>query len=476
MEKVNVGQLAHWTKGTIVRGTAHTDIRSISTDTRTLKSGSFFVPLAGEHFDGHTFILDAIARGARGAFCSEDQLTAVLDLLAEHGIDPSFAVIRVADTLTALQDVARGYRAMFEMPVIGVTGSNGKTTTKEMIAAMLSTQVPVAWTQHNLNNQIGVPLTLFDMESHLGAIVVEMGTNAPGEIEVLASIACPTVGVVTNVGPVHLEGLGDVEEVAKEKSELIRALPDLGVAVINADDPRVKSMARATRARVVTFGFQPDAHVRAESVETRGLDGTRFVIHSGDLRFPVVVRLAGRHQISNALAAAAAVLAMGFPKEAVQEGLLALKPTPMRMQVRQLKHDIVLIDDAYNASPLSMEAAIETLADISTRRRVAILGGMLELGQESKALHERVGASVEAKEIEFLVAIGPEGRWIMEGALAAGMPSDRVQYYRDVDEAADQVPSVVQPGDVILLKASRGYRLERVGQRLEKYLETLARS
>lgn len=468
MASIDLAQIVAWTRGRLVQGSLDTQVDGVSTDSREMNPGACFVPLVGERFDGHQFVVRACEEGARAVLTATSRWPSVKERLQSAGFTERPAVVAVDDTLAALQAMARGYRLTFDVPVIAVTGSNGKTTTKEMIASILGTQYPVCATAANLNNHIGVPLTTLSLERSHRALIVEMGMNSPGEIALLASIAAPHVGVVTNVGPVHLERLIAIDRVAEEKGRLIEALPGDGVAVLNADDGRVRAMAARTKARAILFGHSDDAAVKAERVESRGLDGTRFLLTYADERVPVTLKLPGRHQVMNALAAAAVALTLDLPVSAVQEGLLRLRATPMRMEVKRLANGVTLVDDAYNASPLSMKVALQALAEATATRRIAVLGGMRELGGEAERLHREVGAAAAGHGVDLLIVVGDEGRWIADGAVAAGLSASRVAHFPDVASAAHELPGRLQSGDVVLVKASRGVRLEGVTGALER--------
>lgn len=459
MEAVTIDQLVTWSRGRLLQKGGRHDVTSLSTDTRTLLPGACFIALVGDRFDGHDFIDEAVAHGAAAVVTRADKT---------RPLPQGVASIAVDDTLLALGRIARGYRLQFPVPVVGVTGSNGKTTTKEMIARVLSTVGPVVATASNQNNEIGVPLTLLGIEKEHRAAVVEMGMRAVGEIAYLAEVARPTIGVVTNVGPTHVEFLGSIEGVAKAKGELIEALPSDGYAVLNTDDPHVRAMANRTKAKVITFGLGEEAEIRGERVEYRGLDGTRFILNRAGERVPIILKLPGRHQVMNALAAAAVAHALGLDSKAVQEGLIDVR-IEMRMSVMKLGLGVVLIDDAYNASPLSVRSALLSLADVQGGRRIAVLGGMLELGEYAKEAHLEVGRLAASIGVDRLIAVGTEARWIVEGALAAGLEQEKIAHFPDAKAAAASVESWATPQDVILVKGSRGFRLEQVSAAVQTH-------
>ncbi len=458
MEPVTVDQLLSWTGGSLAQPGAHPFVTSISTDSRTLAPGACFVPLAGQRFDGHQFIDEAVMKGAACIVASKDRGVAV---------SQDVGLILVDDTLDALWRIASGYRQLFTLPVVAITGSNGKTTTKEMVAEILSAMGPVIATEKNYNNEIGVPLTLLRIESRHRAAVVEMGMRKRGEIAQLARIAVPTIGVVTNVGPVHVEFLGSLEGVAGAKGELVEALDQDGYAVLNADDPYVLKMAARTRAQVVTFGLGADAVVRGERVEHRGLEGSRFILRWDGERVPIILKLPGRHQVINALAAAAVARCLGLDARAVQQGLIDVR-TEMRMSLYRLGEGVILIDDAYNASPASVRSALLSLSDVKAKRRVAVLGGMLELGHLAEEAHKEVGELAARVGVDCLVAVGSEARWILDGALAAGLTPERMVHFSDASQAAAAVAQWSRAEDVILVKGSRGFRLEQVSMALKE--------
>ncbi len=456
MEPVRFAQVIAWTGGVLLRGEEDLLLTSVSTDSRTLVEGACFIPLIGARFDGHDFLEEAARKGARSALIEEGRAWSHLPL----------AVAAVADTTRALTDLARGYRMQFDVPVVAVTGSNGKTTTKEMIAAILRRSRPVLATEKNYNNEIGLSHTLLRMERAHRAVVVEMGMRGQGQIALLASIARPTVGVVTNVGPVHLEQLGSVDAVAEAKAELVEALEPDGWAVLNADDPRVAAMAAKTVARVITFGLSDSAQVRAEDVRLDRQGRARFLLRSSEGAVRVELRVPGRHSVMNALAAAAAALALGAGLEDVASGLAEAEGGEMRMEMVRLGAGIRLLNDAYNASPLSMRAALDTLAALEAERKVAVLGDMLELGKFSAEAHREAGRRAAAAGVELLITVGKQARETAAGAVEAGLDQERVLGCETAEEAAEECAARVRPNDLVLLKGSRGVRLERVAEAL----------
>lgn len=421
-------------------------------DSRALSGGELFVPLPGTRADGHEFIAAALAAGAAGSLARRDRA------LAGDAAALGKPIIRVDDPLRALQALGRHCRERSGAPAVGVTGSNGKTTTKEMIAAVLGTRRRVHKNEGNLNNHIGVPLSLTRLRPEHDAIVLELGMSARGEIRDLCAMARPNVGVLTNVAEAHLEHLGSLEEIARAKSELAEALPEDGLLVVNADDVRLWALHRGRRGRTRSFALENEAaDLRPESVAVTATGGT-LVRLAGDVAFRLA--LLGRHNVRNALAALLVGDEFGVPRARAAEALAALAPAKHRLELIQARGYAVL-DDAYNANPASMKAALELLGTIETAgARRAVLGDMLELGPTSEALHEEVGRSVPAA--AWLYAAGKFAGAVERGARAAGVPSARTRRFESVSEMAAAVRADVRPGDLVLVKASRGMRLERV--------------
>lgn len=464
MQPLTVDDLARATGGELVQRGEAGPIDGVSTDSRSLQPGDLFVPIIGTRFDGHRFIGDAATKGAPAVLIARSHLGQV-------PIPKDVAVVAVDNTVAALQALAAWDRAHFAGPVVAVTGSNGKTTTKDLIAAVLAHRHSVLATAGNLNTEIGMALTLLRRTPEHEAIVVEMGMRGAGQIAALAEIARPSIGVVTNVGPVHVELLGSVEAVADAKAELVEALPADGVAVLNADDPRVRAMAKRTEAKVVTYGLTPEALVSASEVHSAGLAGVSFRLHHAGETVTVQLPLAGQHNVSNALAAAAVGIECGLTLQDVGEGLAGVQPSGLRMQVEHLDRGVTLINDAYNAAPASMEAALKTLAEVKAPRRIAVLGDMLELGAYCQEAHVEVGHVCASLDIDRLITVGPRARRIAEGAIAAGMEAEAVTSVEDAEEAAALLIGELQTGDTVLLKASRGLELERIAQALGRGLQ-----
>jgi UDP-N-acetylmuramoyl-tripeptide--D-alanyl-D-alanine ligase len=453
----SLADAARWTRGVLARGSGETVLSGVSIDTRILEPGRLFVAIRGERHDAHAFLSDALSRGATA-------------LMVERGRawpGEAGAVLEVDDTTGALGALAAGHRAGFHGPLVAITGSNGKTTTKEMCVGILGVERPCLGTRGNLNNQYGLPLTLLEREADHGAVVVELGMNHAGEIAPLAAIAQPTVGVLTNVGTAHVEHLGSREAIAREKGELLAALPETGVAVLNADDLLVLAQAPRTRARVVTYGRGPAAQVRPEKLTALGERGFAFDLVAPEGRCAVHVVGLGETLVTNALAAAAAALAAGASLESVASGLARFRPVAGRLKPVYLSRNIILINDTYNANPQSVEVALRSLAELKgSSRGLAVLGDMAELGDEAESEHRAVGRLVAELGIEFLFALGPHGRHLAQAAIEAGMDPARVHVGRDHEETSARVAEILQGNDWVLVKGSRSMRMERVVERL----------
>jgi UDP-N-acetylmuramoyl-tripeptide--D-alanyl-D-alanine ligase len=442
------------------RGAPPAELQGVSTDTRALAAGTLFVALKGERFDAHDHLAEAAARGAAGAVVAEGWL-------AGGGAPPAgLPVLAVADTLAALGAVARHHRRRFRIPVVGVTGSNGKTTTREMIAAILATRGPVLKTEGNLNNEVGVPLTLFGLDPSHASAVVEMGMNHAGEIARVAAIAEPYVGVVTMAGTAHIEHLGSREAIADAKAELYQALPESGIVVANADDALMMRRAQAARRRTVTFatGRGRRGDVVAMDV-SQGDDGLRFSLGIGNRELPVhVPGLVGEHNATNAAAAAACCVALGCTDREVQRGLAQVVPVGRRLRVERLPSGLRLVDDCYNANPDSMAAALATARALAAGGRVvAVLGDMLELGAVSDPSHRALGAEAARAGVGALATFGPASRLTAEAARAAGLETFHTE---DVDALVRWARATLKPDDLLLVKGSRGMKLERLVEAL----------
>jgi len=415
-----------------------------SIDSRTLESGDVFFAVAGPNHDGHDYVEAAFEMGATAAVVQR-----------EFSGAEGRPLFRVDDPAAALGRAANAARRSWDGRVVAVTGSNGKTTVKEATAALLGASMKVSKTAGNLNNELGLPLTLLRIGEESRAAVVEMGMNHSGEIRKLARIAEPDIGVVTNVSAAHVGHFASVDEIAAAKRELVEELGEQGVAVLNADDERVRDFARVCRGRVKTFSTDCEADVRAEQIESRGFEGSRFRI--GDSNFQT--KLVGRHNVCNLCAAVAVAEAFGIEGADLIEPLAALVPVGMRGVIRRVGGAIV-IDDCYNSNPAAAMAMLALLAESSAERRIAVLGEMRELGERSPELHRAVGQRVAELGIDRLVAVGADARFLAEGAIEAGMEAAAVDRFDDAAAAGEALREMLRPGDAALFKASRGVGLE----------------
>ena len=431
---------------------AYRPIRGGAVDSRLVEPGQLFVALSGERTDGHAFLADAVEAGAVGLVVSRD--------VADPDAFGDVTVLRVDDGLAALHAIAAAWRTRFEPLVVGVTGSIAKTSTKEAIATVLSQRLRTLKNEGNQNNEIGLPLTVLRMRPEHEAAVLEMGMYVGGEIADLARIGRPRIGVVTAVQPVHLSRIGTIEAIEKAKGELVEALPPAdegGVAVLNADDERVRRMDARTTARPLTYGFDPTADVTAEAVESAGPEGMRFQLETPAGRRDVVVPTLGRMAVHNALAAAAVGLASGLTLDEIATGLGHGWAAPHRAQLVRAG-DVTIVDDSYNASPGSVTAALELIAGLPGRR-IAVLGEMLELGDSHDAGHRAVGEAAAAT-VDRLIVVGEGAQAIAAGARAAGL--EAVTAVADRAAAMEAVLAGRRAGDVVLVKASRGIELDKL--------------
>jgi UDP-N-acetylmuramoyl-tripeptide--D-alanyl-D-alanine ligase len=442
------------------------ELSKVVIDSREACPHSLFVALRGERRDGHDFVADAFARGAVTALVerevdAECQIVDMKGLLSETFIRPPICLM-AEDSLKAFQRLAAFWRARFSPRVIGVTGSVGKTTTKEMIWSVLRKRFRTLKSWGSYNNEIGLPLTLLHLDPNHERVVLEMGTYALGEITELASVARPQVGVVTNVGPTHLERLGTIERVAQAKAELVEALPPAsegGAAVLNGDDPMVRAMANKTEAEVFCYGLDPACDLWASHIESQGLEGVRFQLHHKGERLHVKIPLLGRHSVHTALAAAAVGLVEGESWEEIIAGLWDVNEQ-LRLVAAHGIEGSTILDDTYNASPASSIAALNLLEELSGRK-IAVLGDMLELGDFEEEGHRKVGRRA-VDVVSVLITVGPRGRIIGQEALACGMAGGDVFIVEDNEQAIAHLRQIVGQGDIVLVKGSRGMKMEEI--------------
>ncbi|HMS84923.1 MAG TPA: UDP-N-acetylmuramoyl-tripeptide--D-alanyl-D-alanine ligase [Nitrospira sp.] len=443
-------------------------VRRVSLDTRSLRPGDLFIAIQGERFDGHDFVKSALVRGAVGAIVHESyDVSLRAGKFLSKRMRP--VILGVPDPLYAYQQLASYFRGRFKIPIVAVTGSNGKTTTKEMVASVMAHRWKILKTEGNLNNRLGVPQTLFRLNAQHQGAVIEMGVDNIGQTTRLCEIAKPTIGIITNIGPDHLEFFGSMDVSAQAKAELLDRLPGDGTAVLNADDSYYGYLTARAQCRVVSFGLSAKADVRALNVTSDGRNGTMFrlVLPQSRRHTNVHIRVQGEHNVVNALAAAAIGTTLGLSGASIAQGLSKFRPAAMRSQV-SVCQGVKLIIDCYNANPASMTAAVQLLTQIRTKgKKIAVLGDMLELGPNAAQMHEEVGGFVARQGIDQLVACGPLGKSLAKGAREAGQDSSHIREVSDATAAADAVKSIAKSGDVVLIKASRGMKLEHVADALQ---------
>ncbi len=450
MSAFTVEDIVRGTGGALLGGDLGIAVSGVSIDSRTLGIGEAFFAIRGERADGHAFLRDAVGRGA----------ACLVVHAVSDDLPPGVPAVLVDDTTKALGRLSAWHRARFTIPVAAVTGSNGKTTTKEMMAGVLAALGPVLKPESSFNNQWGLPLTLLRLTREHRAAAIEIGTNHPGEVAALAQIARPTVAAVTTVSSAHTEFLGSLDSVQEEKGQLVRALPADGAAVLNADDPRVITMAALTQARVWTYSARSPADVRTVGRIDETTDGVGFTLETAVGRQPVRLCFAGRHNVTNALAAAAVGASLGLSLERIAAGLGAARPAKGRCVWRGAG-TLRILDDTYNANPVSVRAALEALAaSAGERRRVVVLGDMLELGPITQAEHREMGRAVAASGAAEFIGLGRSSRAAVEAAREAGLGESH--HAVTFEDTVALCLKRLAPGDAVLVKGSRGMRMERV--------------
>jgi len=455
MDRLSILQVVDLSGAKLEQGDGKISIERISTDSRTLKRGELFVALRGENFDGHKFVESAAKAGGAGA---------IVDPGWKGKVPTKFAVIRAKDTLAAYQNLAANYRKSLPLKVLAITGSNGKTSTKDFAASALARKFRVTKTQGNFNNHVGLPRTILEATSEDEIAVWEIGMNHPGEVGPLAKIAAPDAAIITNVGVAHIEFMGSREAIAEEKGALAEAVGPQGTVILSADDGFSKAIAARAHARVVFAGTQ-EGTVRATDIHQTP-DGTEFTILEGAHRCRAQLPVPGLHMVQNALLAVAAGRAFGVSLEECAAGLGAAPLTKARLQIKEIK-GVQFLDDSYNANPDSMKAALRTLVELDADgKRIAVLGEMRELGKESERGHEEVGETAAALGIDHLIAIGETGALIARAAENAGL--EKTTTVGSTTEAARLLTEIAEPGDLVLIKGSRLARTERVIEEFAK--------
>jgi UDP-N-acetylmuramoyl-tripeptide--D-alanyl-D-alanine ligase len=457
MNRLSIFQLAKFAGANVSAGDRNVLIDKISTDSRTLKRGELFVALRGETFDGHKFVETAARAGAAGA---------IVDLTWTGKVPGEFAVIRSENSLAAYQNLAANYRKSLSLKVLAITGSNGKTSTKDFAASALAQRFRVTKTQGNFNNHVGLPRTMLEATSEDEVAVWEIGMNHPGEVAPLAKIASPDVAIITNIGVAHIEFMGSREAIAAEKGALAEAVGAQGTVILNADDPFSEGIAERARARVILAGTQGGT-VRAIEI-LQSADGSEFTILEGAHRCRAQLPVPGLHMVQNALLAVAAGRTFGLSLEECAAGLATAPLTKARLQIKEI-NGVQFLDDSYNANPDSMKAALRTLVELDVDgKRIAVLGEMHELGKESDSSHEEVGETAAALGIDQLIAIGEVASTIARAARNAGL--EKSAAVASTNEAAELLVEIAAEGDLVLVKGSRAARTERVIDEFAKHV------
>jgi len=453
MNPLSILKVSELADAKLEQGDGRVLVERISTDSRTIKKGEVFVALRGENFDGHKFVEDVAKTGAAGA---------IIDLEWKGKVPTKFTILRAKDSLLAYQNLAANYRKSLPIKVLAITGSNGKTSTKDFSASVLGRKFRVTKTQGNFNNHVGLPRTILEANSEHEVGVWEIGMNHPGEVAALAKIAAPDAAIITNVGVAHIEFMGTREAIAKEKGSLAEAVRVNGTVILNADDPFSEGIARRTDAHVIFAGTN-EGTIRAIDIQ-QSADGSEFTIIEGAHRCRAQLPVPGIHMVQNALLAAAAGRAFGLSLEEAAAGLVSAPLTKARLQIKEI-HGVQFLDDSYNANPDSMKAALQTLVELdSDGKRIAVLGEMRELGKETQRGHEEVGEAAASFGIDQLIGIGEMGEVMAKAAKKAGL--EKSSNVGSTAEAAELLSDIAEPGDLILIKGSRLARTEEV---IEKF-------
>jgi len=463
LENTKIRELIKAVSGKIIQGDQNCLIKRISIDSRTVISGDLFFAIIGPNFDGHDFVIEAFRKGAVGAIVCKDADT----LLQNEQIDKNKIIIEVKDTLFALQDWSKHYKDKFKTFNICITGSNGKTTTKEIIAHVLSQKFPLLKTSGNYNNEIGIPLTLLQLNKSHKLLVAEMGMRGLGEIKTLTNFIPPDLAVITNIGEAHIGLLGSKDNIFKAKSELLQSLDKDGITILNRDDSYFFEMLEIVKdKKVYTFGIENKSDIMACNIRMVSDKGMRFSLEVQNSKSKeIYLPLLGRYNIYNALVAVAVAFALGIELDLIERGLFSFKPLDLHMQLSNFYNDIKILNDSYNASPLSVKNALETLAEAAqNNRKIAILGDMLELGEKTDFYHREIGKEVAKLSIDILITIGQGGKIIAQSSKEKGMAEERVFSFEKNEKInlAKKLLNLIKPGNFVLLKGSREMKMEEI--------------
>jgi len=454
--ELNLEKIAALTGGRILNGPPSLSFRAFSIDSRNIRPGDLFFAIIDRR-DGHDFLADALEKGAAGAVVSRDI----------RPLKEGVGLIRVEDTLRALQDLAGKVISSLPVRIVGITGSIGKTTVKEFTALLLSSRLSVLKSEGNYNNHLGLPLSVLRLEPGHEVAVLEMGMSAPGEILRLTRIAPPDVAVITNIRPVHTAYFSSLQEIARAKKEILEGTKPGGTAVVNGDDPLARKIAADWQGEKILFGKSGDCTVQALSVKREGTEGISLDFSYGGSRRKVRLPFLYTGFLYDFLAASSVAFAFSLPVDEVTDRAADLHPLPMRGEVFALENDILLVDDSYNSNPAALEGALRDLSTLGARRKVAVLGDMLELGDEEETYHEQAGRQAWENGWDILVTVGPLGRSIGRGAVSAGMDPECIFSFPDADRASEHIKEIVKRGDLVLVKGSRGMQTEKIAARLK---------
>lgn len=449
-------------KGQLIRGSPQHRVKGVSTDSRVIKAGELFIALTGERFDGHQFINDTLERGASALMVKRGFQLQDFSLSKKD-----IPLIQVEDTLKALGDLACFWMQQNRATVVAITGSNGKTTTREMVATILERSYQVLKPEHNWNNLIGLPLTLLRLKPHHQIAILEMGMNRKGEIKRLSQIAKPRIGIITNISPVHLHYLKTLKGVAKAKGELFESLTSENFAVINTDDPLIVELAKQCPAQKITFGINTPAQVTATDISPSDYSTNHFTLSVDGKNIPLTLKIPGIHNIYNALAATSLATLFKLTLEEIKAGLERYTAFPARMEIITISKNMHIINDTYNANPKSMENALRTLAHLKGKgRAIAVLGDMLELGEASVDLHQQVGSLIKVLDLDEVFLVGTYAEAIAESACGQGMVEGKIHIGKNHEEIAQQLIRKVKEDDWILIKGSREMKMEEILEQL----------
>jgi UDP-N-acetylmuramoyl-tripeptide--D-alanyl-D-alanine ligase len=461
--EITVEEIIAPVKGKLVSGSSRRIISGINTDSRDIKTGQLFIALKGENFDGHDFVNKAIEKGASAAIVERG-------IRIGEGKGRDAAVIEVPDSLNALGDLALWWKKQFNVTTVSITGSMGKTTTKEMASTILELEGDTLKSKGNFNNLIGLPLTLFQLNGKQRHAVLEMGMNRPGEIGRLTEISDPDIGLITNVGRVHLEGLGNVEGVARAKTEMLEVINSESTVILNGDDKILMGAAKRFNRKTYTYGTCPDNDIRADKIDDLGQEGSLFEVTYEGGSFPIGIRVPGYHNILNAIAASAIAICMGISVNNITRGLNKYKGTKGRLIPVTLQDNVILLDDTYNSNPSSLGSVLQTVKKMAgdSRRIIIGLGEMLELGEEAIPAHLEAGEMVAETGAGYFLAMGEHARYMLKGAIDKGFPSEMTVEVKSHQDMVNEIKNAMKKDDLILLKGSRRIGLDRVVQDLRE--------